>query len=150
MARPTGITFLAVVAIVGGVVVILLSGMIPVLGNEPLAAGEPQVLAVALVLGAILSIAFGIAAWFTRSWAYWLGIAAAGLLVVAGAIGLWRNVVLSGTPIALGLGAGLLYLLVRPKVRRAFVLASTPPAPPPAPPASQKRSAAPRRKTRRR
>ncbi|MFN8474104.1 MAG: DUF2127 domain-containing protein [Anaerolineae bacterium] len=133
MKRPTGITILALIAIIGGVLVTLFSGVFPLPGAEPPTGVEQQAMAVGLLVGGILCVAFGIAAWFTRTWAYWLGIVAGGVLLASAALNLWRGVPSMGSTIALGLAAGILYLLVRPKVRRAFVVASTPPVPPPAP-----------------
>ncbi|MFN8497053.1 MAG: hypothetical protein U0641_04295 [Anaerolineae bacterium] len=146
MSRPRGMTILAVLAIVGGLSAVFLAGVMPMPFIPPLASGEPMLLASSLVLGGVLSVAFGIATWFTRPWAYWLGVVAGVVMLVATVACLWRGVAVPATSITLLLSAGILYLLIRPQVRRAFALAS---APPPAPAPTPKRSGGTSRRRRR-
>ncbi len=150
MKRPTGITILALMAALGGICVILLSGAIPVPGLAVAAGGEPLLIAAGLLVGGVLSVVFGIGAWLTQPWAWWVGIVGEAVLLLASVAGFVRSIVFPGTSIGLVIAAGVLYLLIRPKVRRAFVLASAPPPPPPAPLPTQKRSAATTRRRRRR
>lgn len=146
MNRPRGMTILAVLAIVGGLSAILLAGVIPMPFIAPLESGEPMLLASGLVIGGALSVVFGVATWFTRSWAYWLGVVAGVAMLVATVACLWRGVTVPATTITLVLSAGMLYLLIRPQVRRAFALASAPPPPTPTPKQSKSASRRARRR----
>ena len=152
MKRPTGITILALIAAIGGSIIILLSGVIPLPGLEVAAGGEALLIGIGLLAGGALCVVFGIGAWLTQRWAWGMGIVGSAVLLVASLASLLRGVFLPGTAIGVIVAAGVLSLLIRPQVRRAFALAS---APPPAAPASataagQKRNSATRRRPRKR
>src|SRR5437764_10120878 len=78
--RPTGITILAVLAIIGGLLGLL--GGCASLGVGTLATGTNTsggglllVLGVIALANACLSLAFGIGAWLLKPWAWTLGVA---------------------------------------------------------------------------
>ena len=152
MKRPTGITILALIAAIGGICVIVLSGVIPLPGLEVATGSEAWLIGAGLLVGGILSVVFGIGAWLTQRWAWAMGILGSAVLLVASVASLWRDIILPGTFIGVIVAAGVLSLLIRPQVRRAFALASSPPPAPSAPVTapSQKQNSATRRRPRRR
>lgn len=124
MQRPMGVTILAVLAAIGGVVDILaglvLVGLSAVTASFALPiAGLASVLGILLVATGILDFVFAYGAWGLKPWAWMLGIVLMVARVVldvltfqsSSAAGLVEGVVISGI---------IIYYLYRPHVRRAF------------------------------
>jgi hypothetical protein len=83
VTRPTGITILAVLAAIGGVIG-LFGGFVVTFGGTVLFGGAGTLLGVALLAFSALSIAFAWGAWTMQPWAWPLGIViAAGEIILA-------------------------------------------------------------------
>jgi uncharacterized membrane protein (DUF2068 family) len=131
MNRPTGVTIIAILSLLSGV--LGLCGVTPLLGISVLGAliptGVTQVLgaigivvSVLLVLGPVLQLVFAYGAWNLRSWAWWLGIIATGISVVGVVIGILAS---GGAAIYTAITNALLPIIIfvyllTPDVRRAF------------------------------
>jgi len=80
MQRPTGVTILAVLAIIGGLLglcgglTLFGVGGLGVLGGSAEAGGMGFLFGGLSVVSAILYLAFGIGAWMLKPWAWILGI----------------------------------------------------------------------------
>ncbi len=133
MARPTGVTVIAILSLISGL--LGLCGVSPLLGISVIGAiiptGVTQILgaigivvSALLVVGPILQIIFAYGAWNLRSWAWWFGIVATGISVLGVIIGIIGS---GGAAVPTVVTNALLpiiifiYLLV-PDVRRAFSL----------------------------
>jgi hypothetical protein len=132
MARPTGVTILAVLAAIGGVLGILVG--LAAIGIGGFAGGlvggtaGAAIGAVALIGGLIvlvvsvveLAIAYGF--WNLRPWAWQWGIVLAAaqiVLAVLGAVGIFAGG-LGGGFFSVVLSAVIIYYLNMPDIRRAF------------------------------
>jgi uncharacterized membrane protein (DUF2068 family) len=131
MNRPTGVTVIAILSLISGV--LGLCGVSPLLGISVIGAVIPTgvtqilgaigiVVSALLVVGPLLQIVFAYGAWNLRSWAWWLGIVATGISVLGVLIGIVGT---GGAAIGTAVTNALLpiiifvYLLV-PDIRRAF------------------------------
>ena len=125
MQRPLGITVIAILAAISGVlslcVALAVFGVSLVGGIfAPPVAAVGGVVGVALGIGPILPLIFAYGAWLLKPWAWWLGIFATGISLLGSVFGL-----LSGVGIPAAISHGLLplvifvYLLI-PNVRHAF------------------------------
>jgi uncharacterized membrane protein (DUF2068 family) len=131
MNRPTGVTVIAILSLIGGV--LGLCGVSPLLGVSVLGAliptGVTQILgaigivvSAMLVIGPVLQIVFAYGAWNLRPWAWWLGIIASGISVlgvILGILGSGGAAIYTAVTNALIPVIVFVYLLV-PDVRRAF------------------------------
>ncbi len=127
MSRPTGITIIAILAFVGGL--LGLCGALPVFGISLIAgAFVPPVGVIGILIGIILAaspllmLAFAYGAWNLRSWAWLLGIIATGISVLSALIA----VITTGNIFAIATHGILpiivfVYLLL-PDTRKAFKL----------------------------
>jgi uncharacterized membrane protein (DUF2068 family) len=124
MQRPMGVTILAVLAAIGGVIDVLagivLLGVSTVSASFALPiAGLASVLGFLLVATGILDFVFAYGAWGLKPWAWMLGIVLMVVRVVldvltfqsSSAVGLVEGIVISGI---------IIYYLYRPNVRAAF------------------------------
>jgi hypothetical protein len=83
VTRPTGITILAVLAAIGGVIG-LFGGFVVAFGGTVLFGGAGTLLGLALLAFSALSIAFAWGAWTMQPWAWPLGVViAAGEIILA-------------------------------------------------------------------
>jgi hypothetical protein len=83
VTRPTGITILAVLAAIGGIIG-LFGGFVVTFGGTVLFGGAGTLLGLALLAFSALSIAFAWGAWTMQPWAWPLGVViAAGEIVLA-------------------------------------------------------------------
>lgn len=125
MSRPTGVTIIALLAFVSGL--LGLCGALPVFGIS-LIAGVfvPPVGLIGTIIGAILAfsplllLVFAYGAWNLRSWAWMLGIIATGISVVSALIA----VLTTGNILAI-VSHGLLPIIIfvyllTPNVRNSF------------------------------
>jgi hypothetical protein len=131
MTRPTGITIIAILALISGFISLccvspvfgagVVGALIPT-GVTQLLGGLTIGLAGVLAIGPILQIIFAYGAWNLRPWAWWLGIIATGISVVgvvvsvvgSGGATLWTAVTNALLPIVI-----FIYLLL-PDVRKVF------------------------------
>jgi hypothetical protein len=133
-ARPTGVTILAVLALIGGVFGLiaglglmmggaLLGGMMG--GASGVALGGMAFIFGVLTIGlAIAELAFAYGAWTLKPWAWALGIIAAlaNLVLIAISAVLSGDIVSSliGSVISIAIWAVVLYYLNQPTVKSAF------------------------------
>jgi hypothetical protein len=127
-ARPIGVHFLAALAVATGIIAIAgglaLLSVASVGFLSPGAGVDGTVLTLLgitdVMLGvASLFVAFG--SWYTKSWAWSLGLAVYSLVLVAGAVGFVLGASSLGLTIVTVAAAVLvLYLLFRAPVREAF------------------------------
>jgi hypothetical protein len=126
--RPTGITILAVLSAIGGVLALLAGLFATVLGGAVGAAtGSATVGGLVTVLGLIaivygaLSLAFAYGAWTLKPWAWNLGMASQivgiGLAIVYIATG---NAPVSSQILNIAISAVIIYYLNTPAVKAAF------------------------------
>lgn len=127
-SRPTGITILAVLSAIGGVLAILAGLFATVLGGAVGAAtGSAAVGGLVSLLGIIaivyggLSLAFAYGAWTLKPWAWTLGMASQivgiGLAIVYIATG---NSTVSSQILNIAISAVIIYYLNTPAVKAAF------------------------------
>jgi uncharacterized membrane protein (DUF2068 family) len=135
MQRPTGVTILAILAAIGGILLLCpslaaigLGGLVGgVVGSQfGVAAGAATgglvaILGVVALVLAVLELAFAYGAWGLKPWAWTLGVAAEIISIVLTLIRLvsFRGS-LGGEIINLAIAAIILYYLMTPEVKRAF------------------------------
>lgn len=125
--RPTGITILAVLAIIGGLLGLCgsaalfgLSGLGAVAGD--LSSGATGVLfGVIGLISSVLYLAFGFGAWSLRPWAWMLGIVGAGFSVLSNVLSLLTgNATILSVLLSLVISGVILWYLFRPEIKAAF------------------------------
>jgi hypothetical protein len=100
MERPTGVTILAIVSIIGGLVnsglgCLAFFGLVLSPGGASAGAAVPAMILIfgsiaylLIIVGSLLGFVFGVGAWALKGWAWTMGIAANVIAVVALAIGI--------------------------------------------------------------
>ena len=132
--RPTGITILAILAALGGLLglmgVCTLLGVGGLLGGALAAGGAAG--AGALVGGlsilfslysiavCILDLVFAYGAWYLKPWAWMLGIISQGLSLLQNLINIFNGESFFGQLIGILISGAILYYLFTPEVKRAF------------------------------
>lgn len=125
--RPTGITILAVLAIIGGLLGLCgsaalfgLSGLGAVAGD--LSSGATGVLfGVIGLISSVLYLAFGFGAWSLRPWAWMLGVVGAGFSVLSNVLSLLTgNATILSVLLSLVISGVILWYLFRPEIKAAF------------------------------
>ena len=121
MQRPTGVTVLAILAIIGGILGILagVSGL--ALGPALDASNRVAVLGLngaALILG-ILELVIGIGLWLLKPWAWSMAVIVFVLEAISRALGLVSGPGL-GPVLGLIVAGVILFYLFRPEVKAAF------------------------------
>ena len=137
MQRPTGVVILVILVILVGILGLLVGltdfgvGSLRILGGS--ATLRPGVVGMGLatiigaffvVIGAVLSLAFGVGALNLSGWAWTLGVVVEILHLIGYALRLLRGHAPGASLIGLLFAAGILYYLYRPHVRAAFGKAS--------------------------
>jgi hypothetical protein len=132
--RPTGITILAILAIVGGLFLIL-GGCGVVAGGALLGAAGAQagvgevaaggglltVYGIVLLVIAVADIVFGIGAWTLKPWAWMLGLVLQGINVVVAIVSIIAGWSTFGSQIiGLAINAVIIYYLMTPDVKKVF------------------------------
>ena len=126
MQRPLGVTILAVLAAIGGVLGILAGLVLVGLSSSVAAADMALPLSGAVVILGIVSIVVGIGdlafaygAWGLKPWAWMLGIV---LEAVGIAVNLleFRSATVTSTIVSVVIAGAIIYYLYQPHVRRAF------------------------------
>jgi hypothetical protein len=112
--RPFGVTLLAILAIVVGVIGIISAPPLLAAGTHGIGLGV-----IALVLG-VLNIAFGVGALSLRPWAWALGIVLEIVALITAVIGMIQNQSVWSEFISLIVAVVILYYLMTPAVRAAF------------------------------
>jgi hypothetical protein len=123
-----GVSILAILAIIGGVLGLLGSFAILGFGSVATAAGAGILgfagigVGVVMLVGSLLNLLFGYGAWNLRPWAWWWGMIANGLPILGALVGL----ILGGTEsLGSAIGSTLLNIIIvvyllTPGVQRAF------------------------------
>ena len=126
MQRPMGVTILAVLAAIGGVLAVLAGLVLVGLSSSVAAAdmalplsGVVAILGIVSIVVGIGDLAFAYGAWGLKPWAWMLGIV---LEVVGIAVNLleFRSATASSTIISVVIAGAIIYYLYQPHVRRAF------------------------------
>jgi len=126
MQRPTGVTVLAVLAIIFGALGIF--GSFAIIGGGALLASATGVSGgIVIVLGILtlvtsaLALAFGIGAWMLKPWAWTLGVANYILSLVLSVIFIITGVSsIGGEIVSIIIAGAILYYLMTPPVKQAF------------------------------
>ena len=131
--RPVGVTIISILAILSGAIgicwAIILSGFAAagwmtgaLFGADGLQNWGNTALigAISGVLGAVLSLVFGIGAWRLKPWAWWVGVIAMVINLVNPIISLINGDIVPGIFGMIIPGALLIYLLI-PGTRQAFL-----------------------------
>jgi hypothetical protein len=140
MQRPLGVTILAILSAIGGVLILCVSlaalgiggALGGLLGREVGPFAGAVVGGLASVIGfislaiAILALAFAYGAWTLQPWAWVLGVFVWGASLVLGVIGLLNGGSTSEI-IRLVLAGAILYYLNTPEVKQAFGRPGLPP-----------------------
>jgi hypothetical protein len=124
-ARPTGVTIIAILAgisgvlqILGGMVLLMGSGALGIMFNSAALGGLAAVVgAIGLALGVLL-LAFAWGAWGLRPWAWTLGVVLEAVAIVLGIFNLINGD--GGALIPIAFAALITWYLFQPDVRRAF------------------------------
>ena len=141
--RPTGVTILALLAIVGGILGIFGSLAIVVLGGfiggasaipdvQQAAGGADAATQVANAAAAavgvgvatfvisVIQLIFGLGAWLLKKWAWTIGVLVEGLQILSVIVGWLVSGFTGSSLITLAIAAVILWYLFRPNVKAAF------------------------------
>jgi uncharacterized membrane protein (DUF2068 family) len=119
-ARPTGITILAILAGVGGVLG-LLAGFVVLFAGGATSSTAISVLGLATLAYAALLLAFSWGAWTMQPWAWALGVAGAAFGIVVAVL----QIILGGSNIAseafgIIIDGAIIYYLNQPTIKAVF------------------------------
>lgn len=133
MARPVGVTILAILALIGGVLGLLgsfglmaLGGVVAVGGAAGMsshAVGGGSVMMLVggfMLLQSILSLAFGVGALMLKPWAWTLGVFAEALSLLVSLAQFATGRGMGGPIFSIIIALFILYYLFTPNVREAF------------------------------
>lgn len=116
--RPLGVTIIAVLAAIGGVLGLVASlAVLGVLAGVGFAGLGLIFFLLGFVVSAV-SLVFAYGAWTLKPWAWTLGIVLEGLAIINGLYGLSDG--RSGAIVSIAIAAVILWYLFRPEVKAAF------------------------------
>jgi hypothetical protein len=118
-ARPTGITILAVLAGIGGVLG-LFGGFIVLFGGTILFGALGGLLGVAALAYAGLLVAFAYGAWTLKPWAWPLGVAVAAFGIIMSVIYVIGGSGIGNQILSVAIDVGILYYLNQPGIKALF------------------------------
>lgn len=116
--RPTGVTVLAILAFIGGILLIIAG-----LGSFSLSAtlgGFFGALGVILLITGVLELVLGYGFWTLKPWAWTLGMALEVIGIIEALIYIAKGVSVGSQVIDILISAGIIYYLTRPHVRQVF------------------------------
>jgi len=127
--RPTGITILAILALMGGLLSLI--GALTLFLGGALAVGGSGVVGVALgalaiitglvmLVSALLSLAFAYGAWNLKPWGWLLGIVTQGFSLFSSLMALINGSDFGSQLFSILVAGGILYYLFRPDIKAAF------------------------------
>lgn len=124
-ARPTGITILAILAAIGGVVSILAGIAAITIGTAVASAvgflgGLVSLIGIVVLVLGIAEVAFAYGAWTLQPWAWTLGVAAEIVSLVLALIYVVDGYSFGSQIVSIALAVLILYYLDTPTVRGAF------------------------------
>ena len=126
MARPTGVTILAVLAAIGGFFGLLAGLTVLGVGGFLIGAGGGIYGGLATIAGlviltqAVLALAFAYGAWTLKPWAWVLGVAAWVLSLILSAYAVVSGGSIGDQVVSVAIAAIILYYLFTPQVKAAF------------------------------
>jgi len=126
MQRPLGVTILAILAAIGGVLGILAGLVLVGLSSAVAAAdmvlplsGAVAILGIITIVVSLGDLAFAYGAWGLKPWAWMLGIVLEAIGIVVN-LAEWRSATASSTVVSIVIAGAIIYYLYQPHVRRAF------------------------------
>ena len=126
MQRPLGVTILAILAAIGGVLGILAGLVLVGLSSAVAAAdmvlplsGAVAILGIITIVISLGDLAFAYGAWGLKPWAWMLGIVLEAIGIVVN-LAEWRSATASSTVVSIVIAGAIIYYLYQPHVRRAF------------------------------
>ncbi len=132
--RPTGITILAVLSAIVGVLglfgslaLIGLGGLVGGIAASELGTAAGAALGglaviggLILLVGSVLNLVFAYGAWNLRPWAWVLGLIAEGLALVSAVVGILNTGDIGSQILNIVIPAIIIYYLMTPDVKKAF------------------------------
>jgi hypothetical protein len=126
-ARPTGITILAVLSAIGGVLSIIGGiALIGLLGAGAAATGQAGLFGIGVVFGVlalalgIASLAFAYGAWTLQPWAWTLGVIIQAANIIFAVVAVIGGSDIASQIIGVAIAAIILYYLFQPNIKAAF------------------------------
>jgi hypothetical protein len=126
-ARPTGITILAVLSAIGGVLTILVGiAAIGLGGIGAAASGQAAFFGLGVVFGiialalGIASLAFAFGAWTLQPWAWSLGVILQAANIIFAVVAVIGGSDISSQIIGVAIAGIILYYLMQPSIKAAF------------------------------
>jgi hypothetical protein len=121
--RPTGVTVLAVLAAVGGVLGLL--GGIAALGLGGVVAagglgGLLAVVGIVAIVQSVLALAFAYGAWTLKPWGWTLGIVAEAIGIALSVLFIINGSSITSQAISIIIDGAVIYYLMTPAVKSAF------------------------------
>jgi hypothetical protein len=120
--RPQGLTLLAVMVAVAGVVTFLAGIAYVIVGGSVGATialgGLGTVLAVLLLVNGFVDLAFAYGAWTLKPWGWTVGLVGAGLMIVTAVLRIVDNP--TSTVISIAISVAIIYYLNTSAVKAAF------------------------------
>jgi uncharacterized membrane protein (DUF2068 family) len=112
--RPQGVTILAVLAAIGGVLGILAGVALLGLG------GSIAIFGLIAVVQSVLLLAFAYGAWMLKPWAWTLGVVAEVIGLILSVLFIVNGSSISSQVIGIVISVAILYYLFTPNVKAAF------------------------------
>lgn len=125
-ARPTGVTILAVIAAIGGVVGLLAGAALMGFGGLAVGAGGGFLAGFMTIFGlvvlaqAVLLLAFAYGAWTLQPWGWTLGIVGVVIGLIINALYILNGSEIGSQIVSIAISAVILYYLFTPAVKQAF------------------------------
>jgi hypothetical protein len=124
--RPQGITILAVLAAIGGVLGLLAGAALAGLGGAAASGGSGFLAGFIFIFGliavvqSVLLLAFAYGAWTLKPWAWTLGVAAEVIGLVLSALFVINGANITSQLVGIVIAGAILYYLFTPTVKAAF------------------------------
>ena len=126
-ARPTGITILAVLSAIGGVLSIIAGiGLVGLGGIGAASTGQAALFGMGAIFGLLLlvsgiaNLAFAYGAWTLQPWAWMLGVVLQLISLGLAVLTIVGGGDISGQIIGIAISAIILYYLMQPGIKAAF------------------------------
>jgi hypothetical protein len=125
--RPQGVTILAVLAAIGGVLGILagvallgLGGLAAAGSGNGILGGSIAIFGLIAVVQSVLLLAFAYGAWMLKPWAWTLGVVAEVIGLILSVLFIVNGSSISSQVIGIVISVAILYYLFTPNVKAAF------------------------------
>jgi hypothetical protein len=125
-ARPQGVTILAILAAIGGVLGIIAGAALLGFGGVAAGSGGGFLAGFIAILGLIaiaqsaLLLAFAYGAWTLQPWAWTLGVVAEVVGLILSGLFILNGAAISSQIVGIVIAAAILYYLFTPNVKAAF------------------------------